>query len=163
VPSVLRSRLALFGILGVFLIPVVTTNLRGLTHVLTCQGAAETPFTLQIGEDGSSTIASSQVLTRDDVIEDGSTGAVGGGRSLCGGLTLQMGATALRDDKITISVDIANSTEFDWRGSVELNLRGIFIPLDIGTIASESTASDAIDFTLDAGTHELDGSLLIGP
>ena len=50
-PSILKSRIAIVALLAVFLIPVGTSSLRGLTHVLTCEAEVEKPFSV-IFEDG---------------------------------------------------------------------------------------------------------------
>ena len=52
VPSVLRSRLALLGLFGIFLIPLGLSSLHGLTHVITCRAGTRAPFTLAVSERG---------------------------------------------------------------------------------------------------------------
>ena len=42
-PSALRAQVALIALLGVLLIPIGTSSLRGLTHILTCQESAAAP------------------------------------------------------------------------------------------------------------------------
>lgn len=49
-PSILKSRIALVALIGVFLIPIMSSSLRGLTHVLTCEGSVETPFSVVVEE-----------------------------------------------------------------------------------------------------------------
>ena len=150
-PSALRSRIALFALLGAFLIPIGMSSLRGLTHVLTCQDAAETPFSMIIPEDGDPLIQSSTRFERGE--EAG----------LCGGLTLDLGARVTDDEKIAFEVPITNNTKFGWRGTVKLELGKTSIPVDIGSIAAGDTETDTVEFDLDPGTFELNGSLLIGP
>ena len=62
-PSILRSRVALAALIGVFLIPIVGTSMRGLTHVLTCEDQVETPFTVVIDEGAAPIVLSSRQLT----------------------------------------------------------------------------------------------------
>lgn len=158
-PPALRSRIALFSLLGVFLIPIVVTNLRGLTHILTCEQDAETPFTLIVDERGGVSILSSTVISREPG-ED-----VGSSQELCGGLTLNLAAGQQRNDKgkVFLNVPITNNTEHTWEGSVGLRLRGTTIPVDIGRIKPGETVTDTVELHLEPGTHELSGSLLIGP
>ena len=55
-------------------------------------------------------------------------------------------------------------SEYGWRGSVQLQLDEIDIPIDIGEIGSGETASDEFELRLDEGsTYEIQGDLLIGP
>lgn len=152
-PSALRSRLALFALMGAFLIPITVTGLRGLTHVLTCQQNAETPFTIEVRQDGPPKVTSSQRFERGD--ESG----------LCGGLMLDLRARGDRQ-KVKMVVMITNNTDALWRGTVQLALKGptsVTFPVDIGEIPPGRTASDEVNMTLGTGTTEVGGSLLIGP
>lgn len=147
----LRSRLALLALLGVLLIPIAMSSLRGLTHVLTCAAEAGTPFSVIVPEDGPPTLTSATTIERGE--EAG----------LCGGLTLDMEVAEVADDRLALTVPITNRTESEWRGSVALDLDGTTIPVDIGRIAPGATASDVVEVRLEPGTHTLNGSLLIGP
>ena len=138
--------------LGVFLIPITVSSLRGLTHVLTCDQDVRTPFTVDTG--GGSSITSSARFTRGET-----TG-------LCGGLRLNMavGPTAARTaDKVRITLPITNESKYNWKGSVELKLGGTTVPIDIGEIKAGKTATDTVDVKVAKDVTEIQGSLLIGP
>jgi hypothetical protein len=150
-PSVLKSRVALIALLGAFLIPIGMSSLRGLTHVLTCEEEAMTPFTLVVPEDGPPSVVTS---TR---IERGQT------QELCGGLALDLGVNILDTGELEMAVPITNNTDTRWRGTVELLIDETRVPIDIGEIAAGATESDTVKFRLGEGTHEVSGSLLIGP
>jgi hypothetical protein len=143
--------MALIALLGAFLIPILLSSLQGLTHVLTCQQATNVPFTVQLPEHGSPTISSSAVITREQV------------NGLCGGLRLDMRVGAEGPNKVKIILPIANNTKHDWEGSVKLKLGGTTVPVRIGNIPAGKTREDVIHFRVDPGTHEINGSLLIGP
>lgn len=151
VPSALRSRLALVTLLGVFLIPITASSLRGLTHVITCRNAAEIPFTISIPAAGPPSITSAVRLER------------GAETEVCGGLRLnpKVGLAGPREVRVVLA--IVNSTEFAWKGSAELHLGNTAIPVRIGRIAAGETESEALQVRVDPGTHELKGTLLIGP
>jgi hypothetical protein len=156
-PSALRAQVALIALLGVLLIPIGTSSLRGLTHILTCQEAAAAPFTIQVPEDGPPAIQSSQVLERN---ADGSVPD----QSVCGGLTLDVFMGSEREDRADVTLSITNASEFGWRGSVQLQLDAVDIPIDIGEIGSGETASDSFELHLDEGSsYEIEGDLLVGP
>lgn len=150
-PSILRSRLALFALLGAFLIPIGMSSLRGLTHVLTCEEQVATPFSLVIPEKGEPLVTTSTRLTRGE--EPG----------VCGGLSLNMGARIAGGRKVAMVLPITNETEYEWRGTVRLVLGDTSIPVDIGAIEPGETEEDVVTFELDPGTHAVEGSLLIGP
>ncbi len=156
-PSALRAQVALIGLLGVLLIPIGTSSLRGLTHILTCQETATSPFTIQVPEEGPPQIQSSQVLERNP---DGSVPDT----SVCGGLTLDLAIGSEREDRAEVLLSITNASEYGWRGSVRLALDDIDIPIDIGEVGAGDTESDEFELRLDAGsTYEIEGDLLIGP
>jgi hypothetical protein len=143
--------MALIALLGAFLIPILLSSLQGLTHVLTCQQATNVPFTVQLPEHGEPTISSSAVITSEQA------------NGLCGGLRLDMRVGQESNNKVKIILPIANGTKHDWQGSVKLNLGGTVVPVRIGGIPAGETRQDVIHFKVDPGTHEINGSLLIGP
>ena len=133
---------------GVFLIPITVSSLRGLTHVLTCDEDVRTPFTVETG--GSDSITSSARFTRGEPV------------ALCGGLRLNMRVGPLEPGKVRVTLPITNESENAWKGSVELNLGGTTVPIDIGEIKAGATETDTVDVKVDDVT-EIEGSLLIGP
>jgi len=151
VPSILRSRAALVVMLGAFLIPIGMSSLRGLTHVLTCDEAVTTPFTLIVPDEGDPTVVSSTIIER------------GQEAGLCGGLFVNPQARAEGSRRVAMTLPIENRTEFPWQGTVKLVLGNITIPVDIGEIAAGERESDTVHLDLDPGSHEISGSLLIGP
>jgi hypothetical protein len=150
-PPALRSRIALLVLLGAFLIPIVTSSLRGLTHVLTCRDRTEIPFTLIVPESGPPVIISSRQITRDAP------------QGVCGGLVLDMGVGPGSPGKAVLKLPITNNTAFDWKGSVSLRLGSTVIPVDIGEIKAHDTAQDTVQVKVQPGELEVNGSLLIGP
>lgn len=150
-PSALRSRTALFALLGAFLIPLGISSMKGLTHILTCQEDAKTPFTITIPGTGLPEISSSTRIQP-------------GERGLCGGLALDMRAGPLSPGRVRMIIAIRNNSDLPWRGTVNLVLEGSSpIPIDIGEIGPGRTGSDEIPLRLPTGSHQVDGSLLIGP
>lgn len=143
---ILRSRLALAALLGVLLIPIGMSSLRGLTHVLTCREHTNVPFAVDIP-----TITSSQRITRNEPLE------------LCGGLTLNLAVKSLSSDKVQVKLPITNHTKYTWQGSVSLKVSGTSVPVRIGEVKPGRTSTDVIDVKIAKGTHTIDGSLLIGP
>lgn len=133
-------------LLGVFLIPITVSSLRGLTHVLTCDADVRTPFTVD-----TDTATSSARFERGDP------------SGLCGGLQLNMAVGQVRDDRVRLTLPITNTSKYTWKGSVELRIGGSAVPVDIGEIAAGATEVDSIDIKVDEDATEISGSLLIGP
>lgn len=156
-PSALRAQVALIGLLAVLLIPIGTSSLRGLTHILTCKDQSATPFSVVVPEQGAPTISSSTVIERTPEGEPPSN-------EICGGLTLDLIMGAATTNRAEMTLAITNNTDYGWRGSVQLNLGDTTVPIDIGGIESGQQARDTFEVRLDRGrTYEIDGSLLIGP
>jgi hypothetical protein len=154
VPPALRARVALVALLGIFLIPVLATSLRGVTHVTTCAREAEIPFTIIIPPDGRADIISAAMLDRNQEGDDG---------DVCGGLRLRSAVGPAGAGMVKVELSIVNDTDFHWKGSAKLRLAGADIPVSIGRIAPGATESDTVDLRVPSGTHELRGTLLIGP
>jgi hypothetical protein len=140
--------------LGAFLIPIGTSSLRGLTHVLTCQERAKTPFTVvfEEGQDPTILSATGQITAKDPAEE-----------SICGGLSLDLGVSQAEPGRVAVHVPITNNGEFEWRGTVALKAGDATIPVSIGSIKPGVTEKDTIEIRLKSGETQLDGSLLIGP
>lgn len=150
-PSILRSRIALVVLLASFLIPIGLSSLRGLTHVLTCEDDVETPFSLLIPAEGPPVITTSTRIERRE------------SPRLCGGLAVNLQAQVDRSGRVAMTIPITNKSSSPWQGTVQLHLADTSIPVSIGRIEPGETGSDTVTFELDPGTHELSGSLLIGP
>ncbi len=156
-PSALRAQVALIGLLAVLLIPIGTSSLRGLTHILTCRDQSATPFSVDVPEDGQPTISSSTVIERDP---DGEVVT----NEVCGGLVLDLLMGSRVEDRTDVTLRITNNSDFGWRGSVQLKLGDTTIPIDIGEIPAEGTAEDTFQLRLDGGRrYDIAGSLLVGP
>jgi hypothetical protein len=166
VTSILRHRAALFALFGVMLIPVATSTLRGLTHVLTCEEEVATPFALIIEEQKEPTVISATTIERGEVPQTPSQAAppARSGR-LCGGLSVDLSARTLGpgSGKVAMTVPITNHTAFPWQGTVLFQVGRASIPVDVGEVLPGKTGSDEIQLDLGPGDHELTGSLLIGP
>ncbi|HEV3475027.1 MAG TPA: hypothetical protein VG602_06655 [Actinomycetota bacterium] len=156
-PTTLRSRIALFVLMTMFLIPVSVSTLRGLTHVLTCQAQVATPFSLILQEEQQPTVISASRIERQPEGEEQVTGR------LCGGLSVDLRARSIGPGEVEMHVPITNHTNFPWQGTVLFQVGKTAIPIDVGSVGPGKTASDVVNFSLDPGQHEVTGSLLIGP
>src|ERR687884_1352536 len=106
----LRSRLALFLLPGIFLVPIAISSLGDLTHVATCERAVRTPFTLNVPKEGPADVLSSLRLTRS------------GAKGLCGGLTVNLAARTSQAGAVEMIVPVTNHSAYLWRGTVTLRL-----------------------------------------
>lgn len=149
-PPVLRSRLALAAMFGVFLVPIVLSSLRGLTHVLTCRERVETPFQVILGPGPA-------VITGATSIQ------AGGPTALCGGIQVALSVAIAEDGRIEVAVPITNQTGDDWYGTVQLDVAGTRLPVDLGKVGAGETHTEVVRLRLPEGTTEFSGSLFVGP
>ena len=147
----MRSKIALVVLLGAFLIPIGTSSLRGLTHILTCSDPEEVPFTLINPAQGDPVIASSATVTR------------GASRGVCGGLVLDLGAQPAGPGEVALDLTITNETNDDWHGTVKLKVGETTVPVGIGAIKAKATEVDTVRVRMKAGSVDVNGSLLVGP
>ncbi len=149
-----RSRLALVVLLAVFLIPVGTSSLRGLTHVLVCGQETSSQLSL-VNQEGQEPILLS------------ATSAVRGPQPasplLCGALSVNIAAQGAGPGRVTLIVPIKNHGDMTWRGTVRLELDTTAVPLAIGRIPAGATVEDRVTVRLPEGQQEVSGELLIGP
>jgi hypothetical protein len=82
---------------------------------------------------------------------------------ICGGLTIEPRAKGNGPGNISFILPVHNQTDHLWRGTIELQLGDTQVPVDIGEVGPGQTASDTVSLNLGEGSHEIEGSLLIGP
>lgn len=149
-PAGFRLLVARVLLLGVFLIPVGLSSLQGLTHLLTCREQVAAPFQVFL-IDGRAVVTAAQEL------------APGGSGLLCAGLEVDLAAAVVGPGQVEVTIPIRNATEVDWRGSVELDVAGVRIPVDLGQVDAGETRRRQVTLTLPDGTVEFSGALLVGP
>lgn len=148
----LRAKMASVVLLGIFFIPFATSDLRGLSHVLTCEDAVSASLFID-NEADETVLLSADSISREEV-----------GLGLCGGLEVDLQVTSARGDRADVLVAITNTTEHDWQGSVDLHFGDTPVPVSIGSIAAGDTESDTVELRVQEGQdYEVTGKLLIGP
>jgi hypothetical protein len=150
VPALLRSRLAVAVLFGVFLIPILLmSSLRGLTHVVSCAQPVERPFQVEI--------------TGGEPVITGSAVVVAGEDYGCGPLTAEIVVRSEGANRLAVTVPITNGGESAWRGTVNLEVGSTLIPITIGLVPAGSTRDSTVVLKLPEGVSSFQGSLLIGP
>jgi hypothetical protein len=154
-PMALRAKMATVILLGIFFVPFATSDLRGLTHVLTCTDAVSASLLVDDTTDGDTApvLGSADTVTREEV-----------GLGLCGGLEVDLQLTSAEDGRAEVLVAVTNSTEHDWKGSIELRFDDTPVPVAIGSIDRGDTERDTVELRVKRGAaYEITGTLLIGP
>lgn len=152
-PMSLRAKMASVVLLGIFFIPFATSDLRGLTHVLSCTDQVTASLYIENADADETVLLSADSTTRDDA-----------GLGLCGGLEVDLQLTSAEGSRADVLVAITNATDTDWQGTVELRFDGTPVPVAIGSIAKGDTETDVVELRVRPGQdYEITGTLLIGP
>lgn len=150
-----RNRAPLAVLALVLLIPVGTSSLRGLTHILSCDEAIGTDITIVPGLEAGE----APVLLSAQTLEAGDDDLV------CGALEVDLALDAYDEDtdQVDLVVAIANRSELDWRGTTRLELGTAAVPLSVGAIPAGERVEERARVRVTGEQFAIDGSLLIGP
>lgn len=178
----LQQRVALVALVGVLLIPLLASNLRGLTHLLTCSEAVAQPFAITGLDDGAPSITSSTTLERGDGTDaDDDGGGQGdgqdsgqdsgqdGGELLCDALVVELSASDDGPDRVLLRVAVTNESQLPWRGTLDLAADGEQVQVDsglsapLGRVEPGTTEQATLVLRVPPGQTELAGTLLLGP
>ncbi len=153
--TLIGSRVPLVVLALLFLIPVGTSSLRGLAHLLTCEDEVGTPFAIQPGlfEGDPPTVTSSRVLEQ------------GVDPLLCDALMIDMAANRWDEDRGALEMEfvIANVSDQPWHGTVHVRIDRQRIPLEAGRIDPGYQVSNTVWVRTGEDRVDIEGTLLIGP
>ena len=146
-----RTRLAVAVLTLVLLIPIAQAWIGGRTHLVSCTRPVRTPFQVLV-VDGVPVVTSSSRLLP------------GGAADTCGGLQVDLAVgTGRQAPGVVMSVRLSNPTPFPWRGSVDLEVAGVSIPVDVGSVPPATEVERQVPLHVEEGTTEVSGSLVVGP
>ena len=151
-----RNRAPLAVLALVLLIPVATSSLRGLTHILACDEAIGTFITIMPGlEPGEPPV----LLSAQGPLEAGDE------ELICGALEVDLGLEGYDGDtdQVDLVVAITNRSELDWRGTTRLVLGAAAVPLTVGAIPAGERVEERARVRVSGEQFAIEGSLLIGP
>lgn len=165
--SVLKHRIALAVLVGVLVIPILSVNNGGLSHLLFCEATVTQSFAVasDSGGPGETNVTSSTRLTLDQptVTFEGDASVT----PVCDGVTAEVTAEPLDSGRVTLTVTIHNRSELPWRGSVGLAAEGQGNRADltaaIGEVRPGEDGSASLELRVPAGQTEIAGTLLLGP
>lgn len=171
----LQQRLALAVLVGVLLIPSLAGNLRGLTHLLTCEEGVAEAFAIA-GLDGGDPLLTSSTELSNPALDDEPTPDAGAQLAttspdglLCGALRVQLSAEAVADDLVLLTVDVTNDSDLPWSGTLDLAADGDAVTVGsglsatVGRVEPGESATTALELRVPPGQTDLAGTLLLGP
>jgi hypothetical protein len=140
----------LIGLFGVFLIPIVLSSMRGLTHVVSCEQEISKPFEVTFDA------ARAPLLTGSSLVEAGVD-------PVCAALSADVSMRAAGPNRIEVTVPIRNDGDNPWQGTVALLVGNVEVPVRIGLVPPGETRSETLVLSLPEGVTGFSGELLIGP
>ena len=164
--TVLKRRLAMVALVGVLVIPILTVNNQGLSHLLFCEATVEEQFA--IGSDVAGEpppVTSSTSLDADEpAVEFEGAEAIA---EVCAGVRASLSAIPSGEDRVQLTVTIINDSSLPWQGSVGLAAEGAANSADLTAVLGEVPAgaeeSATIELRVLPGQTEINGTLLLGP
>jgi hypothetical protein len=174
----LQQRLAIVAIIGVLLIPLLATNLRGLTHLLTCTEDVQQTFAIAGLDGGDPLLTSSTSLERGDdgAVDDGTAAdpelplvVAGPTGLLCDALDVEVSAASRGEDVVLLTVEVVNDTELPWSGTLGLTADGDAVTVrsglnaEFGRVDPGQSATRTLELLIPPGQTEIQGTLLLGP
>ena len=177
--SSLRIRASIIMLLGVLLIPVATSSLRGLTHVLSCTSPVAARFDAPLPDQGAGpapVLLDPTAVTRtrpgDPVATTTTTAPPStttipqrpkGPTPVCGGITVDMKLSAPRPGVVRVDLPVRNAGRHRWRGTVKLRVGSKVFPVDLGSIPPGQTRTRSLEVQVDREVKRVTGELLLGP
>jgi hypothetical protein len=152
VSPALRRVIAVLGLFGVFLIPIASSSLGGLTQLVTCKATESVGFTLVIPSQGQPSIITSETITRGAPLPPS-----------CPGLKMNLQAGFGHPGSVFIELSINNTSRYAWEGTVVVHLGKLAVPVPVGRVPARSVRSSRVDVKPGIGAHEVAGQLLVGP
>lgn len=164
--TLLKHRLALAALVGVLLIPLLTSNTGGLSHLLFCRTAVAQPFAIgSAGTDDDPEVTSSTSISRDDP----ELPAFAGDATVtpeCDGVRAEVSAEPIDASRVALTVSIINGSEVPWRGSIGLDADGVpggaNLTAVIGEVPPGETGSTTVEVLVQPDQTEIQGTLLLG-
>ncbi len=164
--SVLKHRLALAVLVGVLVIPILSVNNGGLSHLLFCEATVTQNFAVSSGDDAAgAAVTSSTSLDRDEpTVTFEGRGALA---EACAGVHVEVSAVPISDERVGLTVTIINESDLTWRGSVGLAADGEANNADLtaalGQVEAGGSESASLELRILPGQTEIQGTLLLGP
>jgi hypothetical protein len=153
------SRFALWLLIGSLLIPLSTTTLRGLHHLVSCIEEVDQTFSVQSFPNPRSKDPNDRIpliTGSTSVVRQPPTGK-------CAAVEMNMRVSPDRKGFIVITLPVNNLTDRDWVTSVILQLDGLKTSVPVGRIPAGQQATKQIRVRLTQDLRSITGTLIVGP
>ena len=145
------SRVALAMLVGSFLIPLSTTTLRGMHHLVSCTDAVDQTFAVTAIDSLRAVITGSTSVVREPPTGE------------CSAVDMNMQVRPDGKGFILISMPVVNRTDRPWNASVVLRLDGLQTMVRVGRIHPGDTYTKDLRVRLTTELQSITGTLVVGP
>lgn len=149
--SCATAKLAVAGLMGSFLIPITTSTLNGLTHLVSCTAAVDQSFAITAVDSKRAVIIGSSEVVRKPPEGD------------CAAVELNMVVRPDGKGYVRIAMPVSNQSSRAFRATVKLRLGDLRIPVPVGLVGPGQTKSKDLRIRLARDLKVVNATLLIGP
>lgn len=145
------AKLAVAGLMGSFLIPITTSTLNGLTHLVSCTAAVDQTFAITAVDSKRAVVIGSSEVVRKPPEGD------------CAAVELNMVVRPDGKGYVRISMPVSNQSSRGFRATVKLRLGDLRIPVPVGLVHPGEVKTKDLRIRLDSDLKVVNSTLLIGP
>jgi hypothetical protein len=148
---VLGAKALLGLLLASFLIPVATSNLRGVTHLLECTGPTQETFEVFW------TKSNKAIITGSSVIEPTNT------TGLCQDVDADMSLRPGTEGRVLVTVRVRNDRSKNVQATIVVDTGTLQVPVRLGTMRAGTTTSRQVTLRGGRNVTVVRTRLLVGP
>jgi hypothetical protein len=146
-----RGHYALWLLAASLLIPLGTTNLRGLHHLVSCTDEIDQTFSVTAINATQAIVTGSTSIVREPPEGD------------CAAVEMNMGVRPDGRGYVLVTMPVVNETDRPWSTSVILQLDGLQTSVPVGRIPAGATKTKVLRLRLTRDLQSITGTLLVGP
>ncbi len=145
------GRVALAALVGSFLIPLSTTTMRGMHHLVSCTDEVDQTFAVTAVDSLRAVITGSTAVVREPPTGE------------CSAVDMNMQVRPDGKGFILISMPVVNRTNLAWNTSVILRLDSLRTTVRVGQINAGETHTKELRVRLTSDLQSITGTLVVGP
>lgn len=146
-----RTPALLAGLLGAFLLPVATANLRGVTHLIDCRAPTREAFEVRWTASDRALLTGSSTVTVED------------GEGICDDVDADVAVRPGSEGRVTVTVRVRNDRAAPVHATVIIDTGSQKIPVRLGPVPATSMSADQVIVRGGRRTTAIRTQLLVGP
>jgi hypothetical protein len=146
-----RGHYAFWLLAASLLIPLATTNLRGLHHLVSCTDEVDQTFSVTAINATQAIVTGSTSIVRKPPEGD------------CAAVKMNMRVRPDGKGFVLVTLPVVNETNRAWQTSVIMQLDGLKTSVPVGRIPAGATRTKVVRLRLTRDLQSITGTLLVGP